>query len=235
VNPNAAAVLDKSLFPTRFCRNGRACSRRLQTGALMLLRAFPSYVRTPLLLAGAAALAAPLAFVLAAPPAPPAPEPMAAAVAPLPAGERETRSYAYYPEQLAALSSLSNFAPVADPGRPAAPAAAPVREPQAARPPVRPAEAPRRAETRPAAPRIAPAAAAPAAAPAPKDEWSVFGLAVPKPGWPDGKALREKAAGWGEAAASLPDKALALGAGFARLWREPETDPARGQETARRD
>ena len=191
----------------------------------MFLRAFAFPRRTPLLLAGAAALAAPLAFFLAPSPAP-AVEPTPAVAVPLSQGGGETRSYAYYPEQLAALSSLSSFAPVADPGLPASTATS-VKEAPAARHPVRPAEA-RRAEPRAAASPIAPPAAAsrdaPLAAEPERNEegWKVFGVAVPKPGWPDTKSLRDKAAGWGEAAASLPGKALALGAGVTRLWRAPE-------------
>ncbi|MTV29366.1 AraC family transcriptional regulator, partial [Rhodoblastus acidophilus] len=108
----------------------------------MFLRAHPFALRT-LLLAGAAALAAPLLLSFAPSPAP-APEPTATPAAPLAHGEGETRSYAYYPEQLAALFSLNSFAPVADPGRPAASAAPGPTAPPPARA-VRPPEA-RRAE-----------------------------------------------------------------------------------------
>ncbi|MCW2286351.1 hypothetical protein M2323_002371 [Rhodoblastus acidophilus] len=198
----------------------------------MFLRAHPLAFRTPLLLAGAVALAAPLVFFFAPAQAPET----TAATAPLayaePAhGESATRSYAYYPEQLAALSSLNSFAPAADPGRPAsaAPAPGPTAAPPA-RPPVRPAET-RRAEPRAVARPAQPAA--PAAEPAHNEDWKVFGLAVPRPSWPDTKGLREKAAGWGEAAASLPDKAMA---GVSRLWRGPDAElktPASANPPAR--
>jgi hypothetical protein len=185
----------------------------------MFLRAHPFALRTPLLLAGAVALAAPLIYSFAPSPAP-APEPTAAPAAPLAHSEGETRSYAYYPEQLAALSSLNSFAPVADPGQPkTSPAPGPTAAPPA-RP--RPTEA-RRTEPRPVARPNAPAAAPVAPEPERNEDWKILGLSVPKPGWPDTKNLREKAAGWGEAAASLPGKAMS---GVTRLWRGPEADAA---------
>jgi hypothetical protein len=144
------------------------------------------------------------------------------------------RSYSYYPEQLAALSSLNSFAPVADAGRPA-PASS--EEPSAPRRAARIPEAPRRAETLRRQAVLTPMAAPlPSAEPAPKQQgkqegWKIFGLSVPKPGWPDGEALRGQAASWRDAAASLPDKAVALRDHIAGLWpprrdAKPVADPA---------
>jgi hypothetical protein len=194
-----------------------------------------------LALAGAAVGAAVLGFAGSSPSAPgAAPDPIVAAVAPPARGEGpEMRSFAYYPEQLAALSSLSSFSPVSDPGRPAAaPAtAAPTTvAPAAQRKPVRSAESPRRAEPAPLASAALPApgsasAVEPAQArEAGREGLSVFGVALPRPGWPDGESLRRQAAHWGDAAASLPGRALALGAGVTRLWplgrdREPPAQP----------
>jgi hypothetical protein len=72
----------------------------------------------------------------------------------------------------------------------------------------------------------------PAAEPAPRQEgWKVLGFTVPKPGWPDGDALRSHAASWRDAAASLPDKAAALRDRVTSLWplrgdAKPATGPA---------
>ncbi|MBB4197621.1 hypothetical protein CCR94_13190 [Rhodoblastus sphagnicola] len=187
----------------------------------------PSAFKVPLALAGAAVLTS--AAFLAAPalffqPVAPevAPIPEIAAVAP--ARGDGPRSYSYYPEQLAALSSLNSFAPVADPGLPVS-ATAPIKEPAAPRKIARVPDAPRRAEpVRLGAPLASVAAPAAAAATAEKPEgWKLFGVALPKPGLPDGETLRRQAEGWRDAAASLPGKALALGARVGRLW--PGSDP----------
>jgi hypothetical protein len=183
--------------------------------------------RVPLLLAGCAAVVA-AAALSAAPQLSRAPAPAVAAAAPPArpspgAGAQETRSYAYYPEQLAALSSLNSFQPAADSGITAV-TPAPRRS-------ERTAEPPRRADTARSFPLAAPAPTRPEAAPKPAAEpaqkpegWKLFGVALPRPGWPDGEALGKQAAGWRD---GLSEKAVALGAGVGRMWpfgRTPRPD-----------
>ena len=135
------------------------------------------------------------------------------------------RSFAYYPEQLAALASLNSFHPAADPGLAsqrlalAAPekdfAPNPARE--AAKPSRRVAPASRGAPIQPLQPSSSPTEAT--VEPAPRSEWKIFGLRVPAPAWPNGEALRQPAEQVRGAAVGLKDKAAALGDRIATLWR----------------
>jgi len=189
-------------------------------------------LKSPIRWLALALTGAALAVAFAPPPDAPTPAPAtgpdSASAAPAARGDAP-RSYAYYPEQLAALSSLNGFAPVADPGRPASaatPAAEPPKEPAAARKAAHAADT-RRAESNRSTAPLAPAqkagsvAVSAAETAREPEEWRVFGVALPRPGWPDGDALRRHAANWRDAAASLPGKAMALGG---RLW--PAADQA---------
>ncbi len=114
------------------------------------------------------------------------------------------RSYAYYPEQLAALQSLGQFQPIADAGQKAAPQAVTLAVA------VRPAagESKRRAE--PAAKLVAvttvPTPLAPAPPPAPENKVKIFGL--PLPGAPNLPG-----------AAELGGHVADLGGKIANFWR----------------
>lgn len=190
----------------------------------MVLRAamIPPLFRAPLLLAGAACVAAPLLLASgerAQPPQAVSLTPQAVSLTPQ-AVAPATRSYAYYPEQLAALSSLNGFQPLADPGRPAITATTPAQSPG----PAQDALAARRiarAEGPHRAALVSVAAATPTAAPQAEPEaksqaWSLFGVNLPRPGWPDGDALRRQADNLRDAASG---QATALGDHLAHLWR----------------
>jgi hypothetical protein len=195
----------------------------------------PTVFRAPLLLACAAVALTPLLLApgeRAHPPQAAMNPPQADAATPGSVTKAETQathSYAYYPEQLAALSSLNGFQPLADPGRPtiaasAAPAQGAASQGSASQGsagldlPATPAarKIAREAQRRPA-PVSAAAPQTPAAAPhADPEAWSVFGVKLPKPGWPDGDALRRQADNWRDAAGG---QATALGDHIAHLWR----------------
>ena len=129
------------------------------------------------------------------------------------------RSYAYYPEQLAALQSLSVFQPTAEAG------AGPAQTVTLAAPNTVVAKS-LGGETKPAAGdakiprRIEPNAKLASTAPAPsavaqiKTEAKLFGLALPDGLDVGGRVagLRDMAAHWGEAA-------IGWGGGLTRLWR----------------
>ncbi|MGO8738323.1 hypothetical protein [Rhodoblastus sp.] len=120
------------------------------------------------------------------------------------------RNLAYYPEQLAALSSLTSFEPRADAG-------APVPPPAAARPP---------AQIAPIAPKPARHAAikasvraAPAPAPAPARQKietpvKILGLAVPSPA-----AIGARVADFRDSASHFGEAALSLGGRITTFWR----------------
>ncbi len=119
------------------------------------------------------------------------------------------RTYAYYPEQLAALQSLSQFQPFADAGERPVTQAAPLARLGAVE-----TKAARRAE--PGA-KTAMAATAPqttASAPESKNATKFFGMPLPDASDLGGRVagLRETAARWGETAAGW-------GGNIAKLWR----------------
>jgi hypothetical protein len=128
------------------------------------------------------------------------------------------RNFAYYPEQLAALTSLSSFTPVSDPGladsAPPASAAHPAAPASEARP-VRRAEAPAKAAPPFAVQAPVPMAAAVGAEPAPDRSVRLFGVVVPGAAEIGDRvaSLKENASRWGESAWGLGGK-LAGGA-----WR----------------
>jgi hypothetical protein len=88
------------------------------------------------------------------------------------------RTYAYYPEQLAALQSLGQFQPIADAGQKPEPQA--VALAAAVRPAAGDAKAARRAEptAKPAAAKAIPAPAAVAPSPAPENPVKIFSEAA---------------------------------------------------------
>jgi hypothetical protein len=190
---------------------------------------FPFLVRSPMRsrLAIAAGVSGLLVLVALVPfredqsDAAPAASPIPRVVATEAAGAGGARSYSYYPEQLAALRSMSNFTPIADEGlkpeREAIPTVAAAKNaPQSPRI-VRRADAPVKvAALVQAAP--APAAAQfdpqPAAHEQTQPKSKFFGMSLP--GLPDlgqgVKGAREAATRWGKAAAGLGDR-------IAGLWR----------------
>jgi hypothetical protein len=123
------------------------------------------------------------------------------------------RSYSYYPEQLAALHSLSNFQPIADAGeKPATQVAPSVVAAKAAATDVKLVRRPDSAVKIAVAPP-APVLAAPQAAPSVPDQpTKVFGL--PLPGAPDigGRVagMRDTAANWGKAVAGFGGKIVSF-------------------------
>jgi hypothetical protein len=121
-------------------------------------------------------------------------------------------SYAYYPEQLAALRSLSVFQPTAEAGAGAAETAA-LAAPVATvvKPVAGEGKIPRRIE--PSA-KLALTAPAPTAVAEIKTEAKLFGLALPNGLDVGGRVggLRDMAAHWGEGA-------IGWGAGLTKFWR----------------
>jgi hypothetical protein len=127
------------------------------------------------------------------------------------------RSLAYYPEQLAALRSLSSFTPGPDSGLTDPSAAASAAHPSAPAPdarPVRRAEAAAKAASPLAAHAPAPMAASTVAEPATDRSVRLFGVAVPGATEFGDRiaALRESANRWGETA-------WGLGGKIAGVWR----------------
>jgi hypothetical protein len=121
-------------------------------------------------------------------------------------------SYTYYPEQLAALQSLSGFQPTAEAGAgPAAPAALANPAALVVKPLAGEAKSPRRVE--PMA-KLALTAPAPTVVTEIKTEAKLFGLSLPYSLDVGGRVagLRDMAAHWGEAA-------LGWGGGLAKFWR----------------
>jgi hypothetical protein len=122
------------------------------------------------------------------------------------------RSYAYYPEQLAALQSLSAFQPIAETGENPAPLAA-------AKPGVAEAKILRRAEPVTKLAMIAPLppvlpSRTPSAAPEPKAETKFFGLSLP-----DGADLGGRVAGLRDTATHWGEAAVGWSGGIVKLWR----------------
>lgn len=124
--------------------------------------------------------------------------------APPPAG---LRNLAYYPEQLAALTSMADFEPRADSGAAAIPAAEPAAP--VARKPIR-----RVAATAPV--RVPPPTGAPAAPPTPEAESPVriLGLSLPQP-----SAIGARVVAIRESASHLGEAARDLGGRIATFWR----------------
>ncbi len=141
--------------------------------------------------------------------------PVARVVAAGDLGAGGARSLSYYPEQLAALRSMSNFTPIADEGQKTEPEAIPTAAAAKGAPQqlriARRADAPVKTA---ALGQPAPALAAAAADPLPKPRARIFG--IPLPGLPDlGQGVqgaRDAATRWGKAAAGLGDR-------IAGLWR----------------
>jgi hypothetical protein len=139
---------------------------------------------------------------------PPArPEPTRVAT-PTPSG---LRNLAYYPEQLAALTSMADFEPRADSGVAVIPAAEPLAP--AARKPIRhvAAKAPARVP-----PPTDAAAAPPPGAPAQNAETPVkiLGLAIPQ-----GSAIGARVVAVRDSASHLGEAARDLGGRIATIWR----------------
>jgi hypothetical protein len=133
--------------------------------------------------------------------------------------------YSYYPEQLAALQSLSQFQPIADAGRKPEPVALAVAVTSKgvglnAAPGVRPVRRPDSpVKLAPVAALIAPAAAAPTPVP---ESPKIFGLPLAGAAEIGGRVagLRDTAANWGQAAVGMGGQAAAnLGGKIASLWR----------------
>jgi hypothetical protein len=126
------------------------------------------------------------------------------------------RNLAYYPEQLAALTSLSSFTPGPDAGLADSSAAAAARPsaPATEAKPARRAEAPPKAASPLAAREPAPTAAAVSAEPAPDRSTRFFGVAVPGATEIGDRvaSLKVNASRWGESA-------WGLGGKLAGAWR----------------